>query len=316
VGNTDREVPAFPAFADAAIFHNLANIHSFSLVVELPKLYQFHSATLGDFLVGRMYDEVARAVEAASFYAYDRLKPIRSDYRVGVAFEDDDFAFTAAVDSDGDIVISRSGSSFRRFHEWYVRLMPSLESLISRVIAAVVEIGNATQRRDPEKALEMRDVTPVKVVYTFGFIAYDFRRPPSDAVERNAAIMTRLLGVVPQNDGHLVAVPRGNAAALEQYGRLDVGLSRWSDNPGGKARENYTVQAPSNRSHSSIWFYFSYTGETFQAPDGTRHVFDASDFLKHFEIPYAEFLRDRALGGFLTDLTESFVFDTTTGGLP
>jgi hypothetical protein len=313
----EREIPPFEEFSMAPVFGNLKNINRFELLVEVPKLYRITGSSASQYLVGTLYDEVTRALEAASFYAFDRLRPVLDQNRAGVAFEDDDYGFQIVLDADGDIVLARSGSSFQRFHEWYRRLMPSVESLVNRLVVAFAEVVSTHRKTHSSDEKDVHEVHPVMVSYSYNFVGYDFKRPPAETLERNVAIMTRLLGVVPQEDGHLVAVPERDIEALREYGRLDVTLSRWSENPGGKARQLYSVSAPGNRRHSTVFFNFSYRGETYQDPaTGERHLFDPSDFLKFFEIPYVAFLKEKALEGFLTDLTDGFVFETTTGSLP
>jgi hypothetical protein len=261
-----------------------------------------------------MYDEVLRVLEAAKFYSYEQLKIQQTQNAVGVAYEDDVFSFGLSIDSDGDLVLRRSGSSFERFHEWYVRLMPSLESLVSRIMQAIVEeVAEERLGRSIEQFTRKLDIQPVRASFRFRFIAYDLHRPPSENNERNLAVMTKLVGELPQESGHLAPVTRESFA---EYGRMDVTLSRWSSHPMGWAREVYAVEAPANRSYSAIWFDFSYIGETKDDAYGVRSPLDASSFLKFIEAPYVYFLKERAIEAFVADLTESFVFQTTAGSLP
>lgn len=311
---TEREIPPFEVFSAAAIFRNLPNINYFRVAIEIPKVYQWFKSTFSPRLAGRMYDEVMRVLEAAEFYSYERLKIRQEQDSIGVMYDDDQFQFGVFLESDGDLTIRRSGSSFVRFHEWYVRLMPSLESMVNRIIQAMVEeVTEDRMFRGGDTFSRKLDIQAVRVQYQFRFIAYDLHRPPSETSERNLAVMTKLVDALPQESGHLAPVTRD---AFAQYGRMDVTLSRWSRHPMGWAREVYTVEAPSNRNYSALWFDFSYIGETRDEGEGTRTPFEASSFLKFIEAPYVYFLKERVIEAFLSDLTESFVFQTTAGSLP
>jgi hypothetical protein len=312
--SVEREIPSFEEYSRAPIFKNLPNINYFTVTVQIPKVYQWFKGSLSDRLAGRMYDEVLRVLEAARFYSYEQLKISQTQNTVGVVYEDDVFSFSLSIDSDGDLTLRRSGSSFERFHEWYVRLMPSLESLVSRLIQAIVEevteerLGHIT-----DQFARKFEIQPVRASFQFRFVAYDLHRPPSDNNERNLAVMTKLVDELPQESGHLAPVTRESFA---EYGRMDVKLSRWSSHPMGWAREVYTVEAPANRNYSALWFDFSYVGETKDDAHGVRTPLDASSFLKFIEAPYVNFLKERAIEAFLADLTDSFVFQTTAGSLP
>jgi hypothetical protein len=306
----DDDLLDFGTYSKAPIFRNLANINNFSMLIEVPRVYRWINTPTATLVLSRLYDEVSRALTAAEFHSLNRLKPVLTQRSVSVEFDDADYGFTLVFDEDGDLNLLRRGSSFARFYEWYRRFMPSLESLVSRVLQGILE--EVTMGRPSGQSFSPV-LRPVRAQYRFRFIAYDFVRPPSDVVVRNSEVMTRLVQSLPGASGHLEGV---SASAFEEFGRMDVNLNRWSPHPMGYCREVYAVEAPGNRGYSSVWFEFSYIGESREDAAGERTAFDPSLFLSRVDVPIDQFLRQRAIEAFVQDFTEGFVFQTTPSSLP
>ncbi|MCP3973234.1 MAG: hypothetical protein GY720_01935 [bacterium] len=307
LGGDESVIQSWQEFSSPSIFANLGNISEFALSVELPKAFRWVDTSSAHRVAGRVYDELREVLVAAGFYRLESLKLLVSDERVGARYEDDAFEFIVYFDSDGDLWLRRTGSSFERFHEWYTRLMPSVRGLVDRLLMAVAD----ETKYDAEMK---RELQPLRSQYRFKFVGYDFTKPPSKEIQRNVAILTRLVAALPDEAGHL-SDGVGNTQ-LEDFGRLDFSISRWDRSGRSPAREVYTVEGPANRRRTSLWFDFGYVGETYESADGGREPFDPSAFLSEYEIPYVQFLRNRALSKFVSELTEGHVFLTTAGRLP
>jgi len=311
-----RSIPAWSEYRKAPIFRNLSNILGFDLLVEVPRMYQWVGGELAPYVVSRMYEEVMVVLDSAAFYSFERISATVSSDRAGVTYLDDEFGFSVYFEESGNLRIERSGSTLERFYHWYVRIMPSLTSLVNRILTAVADVlrsgRDTSSLRTPSRPLELR---PVGVQYSFRFLAYDFTRPPSEDVDRNVVILRELLRAVPGPTGHL-----HDATKLEQaghFGRIDIALSRFmQDRAGEWAREIYRMEAPSNRRYTTLWFDFIYKGETFETPEGERVRFSPDAFLHAYELPFVDFLKQRVIEGFLTQLTASTMFETSTGSLP
>ncbi|MGY1502924.1 hypothetical protein ACW4TU_41220 [Streptomyces sp. QTS52] len=316
-------VPAWEDFRSPPIFENLENVNAFDLTVELPKVLRMASRDQLFIVTDLIYAEVFKILKEAHFHARDRLTLVNSESQVGCSYDDDEFGFEVFIDSDGDLRITRQGSSFSRFHQWYVGLMPSVETLVSRIVDQLGQLAASKYTSTVLQAALQEDqsegeeglLKPLRVQFTYRFIAYDFMIAPAKTALPNYAVMKKLLGVLPRPDGSLRET-KDDQESPEQFGRLDYRASRWTKDSGEAwGRQAYSIEAPGNRRFSTVWASFSYVGET-KVDGASRSEFDATNFLKRYQVPYVEFLRERALDNFLGNLTAGMTFQTATGRLP
>jgi len=295
-------IPPWHEYRKPGIFTNLSNINGFAILIELPKAARWVATPSAQRVAAKVYDEVRGVLEAAEFYEIQHLDLVVSDEKIGVRYRDDEYAFSVLFDSDGDLAIRREGSSFERFHEWYVRFMPSLRGLVDRLLQAVSE----------EVYAEVgRELKQIRAQYTFEIIAYDLKKPAVDGIERNTSVLKKLLNSMPDQDGHI-----REDLESDELGRVDVSVNRWDTTGQSPVREIYRVEAPANRRYTSLWFSFVYVGETWASRDNVRGPFDPTTFLSEYEPPYVNFLRGKALLNFVAELTDGYEFQTTAGRLP
>ena len=82
-------------------------------------------------------------------------------------------------------------------------------------------------------------------------------------------------------------------------------------------RERYSVQAPANKEGAGLWLAFSYGGETYSDPDSrVREKFTHREFVGEWDVAYIDFLRDKAIAGFLGSLMHGVSFQSTASTLP
>lgn len=127
--------------------------------------------------------------------------------------------------------------------------------------------------------------------------------------------MKRAFVLLPDSEGRLA---RSEEQDPEAFGRINYLVNRWVGSEGERRREGYQVSAPSNNEWSSLWFTFTYIGDSYISPAGLRSPFNDRDFItaRGALIPYVNFLRDRAIRGFVSTLTHGYEFVTTPDILP
>ncbi|MGH8513350.1 MAG: hypothetical protein ACREV8_05325, partial [Gammaproteobacteria bacterium] len=203
------------------------------------------------------------------------------------------------------LAIMRQGSSFERFHRWYVELAPHFGGLVEKICSAIEESIRAASGL--ERHMKVQDAG-----YAFRFIIFDVR-DPDGRILTNAEVLQDLIPQSPGPAGRLIET-RGDTKSVA---RLDVSFQKWQERDGRPWIESYNVEAPSNRDWSSVWVTFSMAGRSFERPsDGARVDFDATSFISDYVTPLVEFLRERGLNGFLRDLLAGRPFSTTASVLP
>lgn len=302
---TDTSMSQWETFADGvAVLGDLKDLNLFTFNAELPMTVIWANDEVRLRVAQLVYDEVLEVLRVSGLYRYDQLAIIASAEQIIVRYTDDRYGFEVAL-RDETLVISRQGSSFARFHRWYVEVAPHFAGLVAKVSAAIEEaIRSATNldRRMPVQSAH----------FNFRFIIYDVL---SDTGEKllNSQVLEDL---VPRSPG-----PNGSLGATESetksIARLDASFQKWQERDGKPWIEVYNVEAPSNRDWSSIWITFSMSGRSFERPsDGARVDFDAASFISDYVTPLVEFLRERGLKGFLTSVLVGRRFSTTAGSLP
>lgn len=304
-------VPPYRDYSTDSVFRNLQSLQRYALIVEVSRFLNWRYGPGKDELPLRIASLVEQLVSDAGFYNSSRLALYPSDSRLVYNYDDDQYGFRVTLDQDGDILIERDGSSLERFHEWYLRVAPSIGNFVNSLLETIRE--SVVGRFSNQASLASGRV--VRAQHHFNFMCYDFT-DSNEAVHRNHEILKRLLAGGP--DEHGKPVPLG---ASEEYGRIDYSFTRWSNYASGFSpealwvREGYRAEAPGNRQYSSVWYQFSFIGEG--RDNGTdRSEFDADQFLNDTVSPYVTFLRDKAILGFLKATLTGYRFLTSTGRLP
>jgi hypothetical protein len=178
--------------------------------------------------------------------------------------------------------------------------MPSAQGVLSKVSTILTDAMG-------------RKIDIQTASYQFSFLIYDFCLETTDHKVRNSEIMRKLLKGFPDEQGAITDLPN----VIQSLGRVDVNLTRWIGSEGSRRRLGYSVRAPANMNYSSLWFNFSYMGESYtDAETNIREAFNSSTFLSEYDDAYTSFLRDNAINGFLEWLLRGYRFKSTSGNLP
>lgn len=257
-------------------------------------------------VIFRLQRTLQEALRLSGFHNQAQLETRR--FRDGIEFNygDPDYTFTYAIDGRGRIALTRPPSSARSFHEWYIRLMPSLTTIILRTIEMIDEELTGFDREEvdfdhnPDKKRD-RVIQVETASYNFS-VAVELSSLDSDseATFPNIQILNQsLLRQVPSETGSLI-VP--SKAMPEEFGKIDYQVNRWQQP--GSILEVYKVSAPSNRTWRLLAFDFSYAGVTYVPTVGEREPFSQGNFVTNARTAeaYLEFFRQRCLCGFMKDV--------------
>ncbi|MFG1645506.1 hypothetical protein ACGFMK_34930 [Amycolatopsis sp. NPDC049252] len=290
-------------YAHLPIFEHLSSINYFQLSVQFPRFRAWSSADQMHGVADCLYEEAYELLTRSKLYRYDELRRTTGSHFVGVHYEDADTDFHLELTTGAELILRRQGSSMERFYQWYMRIMPEVHKLYVKVREYLERLS-----------VPLRDIGPARAGFVFRFILYDFRTVgrASEPV-KNSTILGSSLAKVPGVDGKLLDL---GSSRLGDLGRIDLAVSRWIDAPGGSVREIYKVEAPGNLDYGALWVEFTYIAETRDDSSGKRQQPDFSEFLRRYDHPVTDFLRDRALNGFLSDLTSHVSFNSTPGLLP
>ncbi len=295
-----NEISSFEEYSNSRIFSRLADIRGFALTVDIPPIGMLVDDLFARRLVARLYDESLRdVVRAAGFFFEDELQAVREAGGVGVRYADDRFAFLVGC-TPNTIIISREGSRLSNFHNWYTAFMPSAQGVLTKVATILTEETN-------------RRIDILRAGYRFNFLIYDICSETTNKRVRNSEIIQKLLKGFPDDQGMITDSPH----VLESLGRVDVSMMRWIGDEGNRRRLGFSVEAPGNLGYSSLWFTFSYLGESYTSPEtDEREAFDPNTFLSEYVEAYVSFLRDSAINGFMEWLLRGYHFKSTAGDLP
>jgi len=262
------------------------------------------------------------ALDLASFYGHHALKIERTEDEFRAIYRDPDYHFKLILNRDGRIILSRSGSSLKLFHDWYRYFAISMPGIVDKLLDVIARNSGIAEHK-PE------NIKIVEVSFQFQVLLGHLVDEETGQPAKNLQAMERLISQVPGSDGHLqppvslTGSLTSDAMAGEEVpvlGRLDAKMSRTSILPGSGskdaapqfAREFYQVEAPANSNWSTLWFEFDLIGRSAEAASGRRYEFDHGKFLRRstYEEVYLGFFRDRALRGFLADVTAGLAYQS------
>ncbi|MGC9667517.1 hypothetical protein ACNTMW_13280 [Planosporangium sp. 12N6] len=287
------------------IFECIDSIHRFALEVQYPQFTHWESTTSMSGVHDALYEEVYELLSRTGLYRYDSLERASDSDSVRVEYNDADQGFAVVFTRGNQLRLERTGSSFRRFFDWYKLILPG----VAKVEAALREELERLCSRD-----ERRHIEPARASYHFAFILHDFSQGRSRANRvRNSHVLRRALTHVPSGDGGLVEL---SDKEIPDLGRIDLAVSRWQDGPSGPVREIYDIQAPGNRDYGTVWIYLTYVAESRLEAEPPRQQPDFDMFLQRYDYPLVEFVRERALARFITEMTDGLLFRSTPGQLP
>lgn len=305
----------FEVFVSPEIFFSVKNVASFRFSAKLAYAGRWEGSDEPKRISQKLYYYLLGILHATDFHDPQQLQVFYQEGGFKIVYEDPEYGFTVILSESGWFRLERDGSSLERFHQWYTKLMPSLQGIIETVKSAVnEEISRTTGVRRSES--DEQDYMQLQQAgYEFDVIAYGFRRSNAHGRSSNLDLMMRALTLLPDDHGRLT---RSDEQKRESFGRINYSVGRWSGNGEARRREVYQVSAPSNNEWSSLWFTFSYIGDSYISPEGLRAPFVEKDFLtsRGALVPYVDFFRNRALCGFVATLTDSYEFSTTPDILP
>ncbi|TMC09512.1 MAG: hypothetical protein E6J41_10555 [Chloroflexi bacterium] len=300
--NDERQTFTDFCLPDAPFLRQVKHINDFAIIATIPPIPAgvFGDEELTASLSQKLYDYIRQIVRDAGFHYETELQPFREPAGFGVKYDDDEFQFRAWF-ADNRVGISRPGSSFEDFHSWYTRFMPVGQSLATTMCQLLGETLH-------------RSLDILSASFRFDFILHDFLMEGARAAVRNPEIMKTIIRVWPGEAGRTT----DDAAVLASVARADFAVQRWSTSPisGQRRLERYSVEAPSNQLWSSLWFNFEYRATSYTDPEsGIRETVDPVLLLNDYRSAYVDFLRDKALSGFMASLLEGYRFSTTAGTL-
>lgn len=309
-GNSLLTLP-WEKYSKPAVFRNLENIESFSAIVQFPQFVDMGDQEHRERIIDRLYQEVFAVLSEVKLGGYEMLERFSRDSTTGesdagVRYKDDTWGFDLYLGGDQQLVLARTGSSFERFYDWYLLLMPFYKRFVQALQEEYEEIVNS------KRGSELR-VKPSRSSYVFRFLLHDFDKPNRQKRVKNTELLRAALTKVPGSDGSLVDLTDD---VLPELGRVDVQISRWNKTAAGPVREIYEIIAPANRDYGALWIRFSYVGETADGEVAPRQIIDMDQFISQVDLPLSDFLQMRCLVNFLGTLSTGVGFKSSAGALP
>lgn len=286
---------------DDLLFQHLTDIHDFQLVLQISVIPELADDRISAEIARALYHLTSDLLAAAELY-FDNELGIRSrSGQCGVIYDDDRFQFEVLLETER-LAIRRTGSSLAWFHRWYATVMYHVPTLVEQIL----------------NALETKLGRKVKIVnggFEWRFVLYDLKM---NGPVQNWKIMKKLLPAFPGDAGMLDQ----NEQVYRTTARADYNVARWiqvavpNDEPVRRILR-YTVQAPANKSWSTLWFRLSYAAENYTDPASEeREAVDGLEFLKEFESCYESYLYPVMLKGFLKSVIGDYTFKSSAGVLP
>ena len=286
------------------LLSQIHDINRFQFKVRLPMAGIWPNEEVRYRVAQLVYDEILEILRVSGLYRYDQLSVLSSEDQILVRYTDDRYAFEVTLTGE-DMVISRQGSAFERFHRWYVELAPHFGGLVAKVADSIEEAIRSVTGL--ERHMSVQDAS-----FAFRFIIFDVVSESGQAM-LNAQVLESLIPRCPGPQGALSETE----VETKSIARVDASFQKWQEEHGRPWIEIYTVEAPSNRDWSSVWVTFSMVGTSFERPsDGVRVDFDSEAFVSDYVTPLVGFLRQRGFGGFLQGLLSGKTFSTTASLLP
>ena len=302
-------------FSEPGIFESVRNLAKFRLIAKIGYAGRWQNTDEPRRISQKLYYYLLGTLNAAGFHDPGELEIYYQEGRFRISYNDPEYGFSISFNETGWIEVDRDGSSLERFHAWYTKLMPGMQGIFNTIRSSVNEDINRNTgiRRadtDDQEHLNLQQAS-----YEFQIIGYNFRQSNQKKRSSNLELMRKALTLLPNEEGRLSDSFAQDPTA---FGRINYNVSRWVGAEHAKRREAYQVSAPSNNEWSSLWFTFNYIGDSYISPEGARSPFDDKDFVsaRGALAPYVGFLRNRALCGFISTLTEGYAFSTTPDILP
>lgn len=315
--DTRTEIDALPPYGDfvasTAIAGRVKEIHSFSFHVRYQQNAILTDPSVSDKILATCIDSVIGALKRTGIeYAHfvkgevqraskDAKRLDESQAIVGVRMSEGVYAFKLSV-FDDRIVVSRDSSTFSDFYDWYRLFMPEVRTI------------EATLRRTIE-SISSRKLEIVETVFRFKFNFSDFasrgnqRRPAS-----NVDVLEGLIPTLPSHEGR-------QELSQQSHYRVDLTLSRLEEFlVGGRKRKRncwYVLEAPFNELGRFLVFdaqvrnsSLKLLGDPDEEGDGPNMVPMDEDFGDEYAFVMSDYLRNRALEGFMGRILEHWDFAT------
>jgi hypothetical protein len=306
-------LPSFDTFVDAGVVSQTHDINKFSFAVHYQANGALTDPSVASAVLVALLRSLADILVDADIHHLDLVdataqRPAEPGARlddttavVSVKLKDSVFKFAISV-FDDRFVITREGSSFNDFYEWYLRLMPNAAQLEATVRQAAA--------RSYGKPIE---VTMTQFEFKFVFSDFSKDRWSLTRLPRNVDVLSKILPTVPNRGGR-------TELSEQDFLRVDLTFSRLEqfETPNGAKSRNcwYALEAPSNERGRFLIFTAqlrNVSAETLdQSPPAARRgaiPFDP-DFTDDYLLALTDFLPVRALDGFMGRLLEDWEFGT------
>lgn len=301
-----------------SLLRNL-NIRGFQFRAKLSGLGRWAKLVDSGRVALKVLAQVEEALVEANFVNVPAIETLIDPEGIMFRYSDTEFGFDLTIRGDGTVLLGRSGSSLKTFHNWYVGLLPSMPGILNRLVASLNDEIHRTLR--PHDRADLRDkedveerIALLQAGFSFEVVSHGFTDDQGDDC-RNLDVMRRNVAVrVPDAAG---VMHTEQPLDFGSYGRMDYKVSlRHPLIPG--ISQFLAVEAPSNSDWRGLFFSFDYVGENYFTEDGRRRAVDTALFLSSARAAdaYISFFRDIAVRGFLTSVLEGYSFGTTTAVIP
>lgn len=304
------ELPSYEDYVlGQGILEQIEHIHQFKFTVTYQQTGAIATQAAQDALTAEGYDVLNDLLEAAEIHNLHVLSARASRSKSDLPGDANDplLEFHFAHDSqhcrfqfyEDRFCIRRTSSSFREFYDWYCNVMPD---------AFRIEM---TLRQIVQRATS-RPLRPVQSVHEFVFNFCSFRKPSvrgNSEDEQEARNMDVLAGIIPQlpDHGEMVNLDK------QQFYRVDLTVSKHELIGGADRNVWYYIEAPFNRNGRFIVFTAQMRNTSTEILEHGQVVgtnpFDP-DFGADYRLALLDFLRDKALDGFASQLLQGWRFST------
>jgi hypothetical protein len=307
-------LPSYEDYIDGTrILRRIDHIHRFSFTVSYQKSGAIATPAAQDALISEGYAVLNDLLETSGVHY---LHVLSGEASRSKSESNDDrseplLTFTFGHDTkncqfkffEDRFRIERGPSSFPEFYDWYRIVMPE---------ALRIEM---TLRQIIQRAT-MRPLRPVMSVHDFVFDFCRFRKPPGvqelegedgeEQYTRNMEVLEAIIPRLPDNR-EMTALTR------QQFYRLDLTLSKRETFGDINRNAWYFIEAPFNQNGRFIVFTAQLRNAASEILEDGKVVetfpFDP-DFGEDYRLALLDFLRDKALEGFVSQLLGGWRFET------
>ena len=268
-----------------------------SIVSALDRSYEFaYSVTFAEVpflqmenvksaIASILVAKITERLDEAELYAGDNVEVAYTDTTVHVNYGDDVYGFSVALSKDR-YVFFRRGGTIKELFDLFDIVFDTIVDTFDLVRGYLEGVGSN---------LGIRSVcTPHFCEYSFKFLVANFCPSQRTAKNsfRNYELMERIVPSVQRRESPL------HSLDFLQRGRTDLKLSGSLELDEVRWLAWVNIDAPGNRSYSSMYLTFELQSTRHDTERGTRTPFDPRS-LRKWKSACIDYLRDRVFSGFL-----------------